>query len=64
MSLKQLHVVFISMTLGLMAFLGYWAVSMQRAGQPQPSAAVTAAAGLVAGVLYLTWFLRKYRKLA
>lgn len=64
MSLKQFHVVFITLTLGLMGFQGYWAFTMKAAGQPQPFEAVTAAMGFVAGLAYLGWFLRKYRALA
>ncbi len=64
MSLKHLHLVFISMTLGLMAFQGYWAYGMQRAGQPQPGMAAVAVLGFAAGVAYLSWFLRKYRTLS
>ena len=64
MSLKHFHLVFISITLGLMAFLGYWSRQMWSLGEPQPLAAASAALGLAAGLYYLGWFLRKYRALA
>lgn len=64
MSLKHFHLVFIAMTLGLMAFLGYWSQGLWRAGQPQPGAAAFAVLGFAGGLAYLAWFLRKYRALA
>ena len=63
MSLKNLHLIFISMTLGLMAFQGYWALGMLRAGQPQAAAAWTAILGFAAALAYLFWFLKEYRTL-
>lgn len=64
MSLKHFHLVFIAMTLGLMAFLAYWSRLMWLDGAPQPGMAAASAAGLAAGLSYLAWFLRKYRALA
>lgn len=63
MSLKSFHLVFIAATLGLMGFLGLWARQQASAGAPQRAAEVCAAVGLAAGLFYLRWFLRRYRKL-
>lgn len=64
MSLKNFHLVFIAMTLGLMGFLAYWSRSMALDGLPQPGAAACAAFGGACGLAYLAWFLKKYRALA
>ena len=63
MSLKYFHVLFIATTLGLMAFLAYWAAQRQLAGESQRSALVCAGAGFILGLSYLRWFLSKYRAL-
>ena len=64
MSLKHFHVVFIAVTLGLMAYLAYWSRLMWTEGLPQPGMAACALAGGAAGLAYLSWFLKKYRSLA
>lgn len=64
MSLKHFHVVFIAASLGLALFMGYWARQMAGEGLPQPAAAAFAVAGASGGLLYLRWFLRKYRTLS
>jgi hypothetical protein len=64
MSLKHVHVAFITMTLALMAFLGRWALGMRQAGQSTQGLGAVAVVGGVLGLAYLGWFLRKYRTLS
>lgn len=61
MSLKNFHLVFIAASLGLMAYLLYWARQRAMAGESQWLATAAGAGGLAAGLGYLRWFLRRYR---
>ena len=53
MGLKQFHLFFIASSIALMAFL-LFGVHQQRG---------PAAVGLAAGLVYLAWFLRRYKTL-
>ena len=47
-----------------MAFLGRWSYLQRAAGLPDWHGIVIAAAGGLAGLVYLTWFVRHYRTLS
>lgn len=54
MSLRSFHILFITASLALMAFLILWSVRASQAWLTLASAC-----GLAAGLPYLGWFLRK-----
>jgi hypothetical protein len=66
MSLKQFHIFFVAVCLGLMAFIARWAIllGMHDGGNGVQGAAVAAASGLALGVPYLVWFVRRYKTLS
>lgn len=63
MSLKYFHVLFISTTLGLMTYLGFWSSQRTLEGLSHRGTMALAAGGFAAGLVYLGWFLRRYRSL-
>ena len=65
MSLRSFHIFFIVTALGLLGFLVYWSGSRVAQGQDGSltALAVCAGAGLLAGIPYLGWFIRKTRAL-
>lgn len=65
MGLKQFHLFFIATALGLLAFTAYWSGARVLAGEDGGLSAMCAASalGLVAGVPYLGWFVKKSRTL-
>ena len=46
-----------------MTYVAYWARQQSLAGETHQGAFVSAAIGLVLGIAYLGWFLRKYKAL-
>lgn len=63
MSLKHFHVFFIATVLGLMTYMGFWATQRTLEGWSHRGTMALAAAGFVSGLVYLGWFLRRYRTL-
>ena len=65
MSLKSFHILFIFSAVGLLAFTGWWSVSMLRAGQNHEAMglAICSFIGLAALLFYVPWFLRKAKQL-
>ncbi|MBI3551027.1 MAG: hypothetical protein HY077_00795 [Elusimicrobia bacterium] len=63
MSLKHFHLVFIACSEGLMAFLENWSRAQRSAGSPDCGAGWIAPLGIAAGLVYLAWFVRRYRTL-
>ena len=61
MSLKHFHVFFIATSLGLMGFLLYWTGGRALSGAGSWIALLAPGAGFALGLIYLVWFLRKYR---
>lgn len=65
MSLRTIHILFILTALGLLAFVAYWAGHMLSHGHNGASTGllVVSCAGLIAGVPYLGWFVKKTKTL-
>ena len=65
MSLRTVHILFILSALGLMAFVTYWSGLRVLHGQDGTNVTLLAVAalGLVAGIPYLGWFIRKTKSL-
>ena len=63
MSLKSFHIVFIVASIALMGFLTYWSGSRVAQGQDGLAHGMLgfALCGLVVGIPYLGWFIRKIR---
>ncbi len=61
MSLKSFHRVFIALSLGLFAFLAYWASGRNPAGLATPWLLWASCAGLAATLGYLYWHVRTVR---
>jgi hypothetical protein len=64
MSLKHFHLFFIACSEALMGFLARWSFAQRAAGLPDSGGAIVAIAGAVAGLAYLSWFVRHYRTLS
>ena len=62
MSLRAFHIIFIAASSSVMAFLLFWA--SRGVGGAHPGLKLCAQLGLVAALVYLVWFIRKYRTLA
>ncbi len=63
MSLKHFHIVFICASMALMTFLGVWGYKMGRMGMPTYGLLACGLAGFGASLVYLGWFVRRYRYL-
>ncbi|UPT75840.1 MAG: hypothetical protein M0D55_09295 [Elusimicrobiota bacterium] len=61
MSLKAFHRFFIALSLGLFAFMAYWASGRNASGLVTPWLVWASAAGLAASVGYLYWHVRSVR---
>jgi hypothetical protein len=61
MSLRSFHIFFIVTALGLVAFLGIWSAKLltQGAAGSYKILACCSVIGLIAGIPYLVWFVRK-----
>ena len=66
MSLRSFHILFILTAMALLGFLGWWSGSRAWAGENGQNSVLAAfsIAGLVAGVPYLAWFIKKTRSLS
>ena len=64
MSLRSFHVFFITVALGLLLFMAWWSGTRVMSGHNGQSLAmvICAGAGLLAGLPYLAWFLRKTKQ--
>jgi ABC-type Mn2+/Zn2+ transport system permease subunit len=60
MSLKKFHIFFITVSLGLMVFVGIWAIHQRGSGKEWVGTGVSAAVGFALGLVYANWFRRKY----
>ncbi len=63
MSLKKFHLFFITVSLGLMVFIGAWAIHQRGLGKEWKGMGSSAAVGFALGLVYANWFRRKYKKL-
>lgn len=65
MSLRAVHILFILTALGLLAFVAYWSGERVLGGQDGANTALLACAslGLLAGIPYLAWFIKKTKSL-
>ena len=63
MSLKSFHILFIAVSLGLMGFLTYWSGTRVMHGQDglAHGLLIFGVCGLLVGIPYLGWFVRKMR---
>ncbi|MBI2070160.1 MAG: hypothetical protein HYT79_06115 [Elusimicrobia bacterium] len=65
MSLRNVHIFFILTALALCFFLTYWSGRQLMAGEDgwNFAFALVSSLGLVAGIPYLTWFIKKTKAL-
>ena len=65
MSLRSFHILFIVLSLGLLAFMVTWSGRHLLAGEDgvNTAMALSAAAGILVGVPYLGWFIKKTKTL-
>ncbi|GEM_PF-4385146 len=65
MSLRTFHIFFIVVALGFLAFMVYWSGQRVLHGENHFSwaLAMSSAGGLLIGVPYLGWFIRKTKNL-
>jgi len=65
LSLRSFHIFFICASIAVLAFLAYWAGTRALAGMGgwNGTLAVCGIAGLIIGVPYLAWFIRKTKAL-